>query len=60
MRLSEREEQRKDEDHHDAHEDLKRQTDLDIVHEGVLACRHHKGIRGVENGEAKHTPHSGI
>ena len=34
----EREEQRKDEHHHDAHEDLQRQTYLYIVHEGVLSC----------------------
>ena len=41
----EREEQRKYKDHHDSHQDLERKTDLDEIHEGVLSCRHDKGVR---------------
>ena len=37
MGESEREQQRKDKDHHNAHKYLKRQSDLDIVHEGILS-----------------------
>lgn len=37
LRSSEREDQRKDKDHHYSHEDLKRKSDLDIIHECVLS-----------------------
>ena len=33
----EREEEREDDDHDHSHEDLKREADLHIIHEGVLA-----------------------
>ena len=33
---SEWEEEREDEDHHYAHQDLEREADLYIIHEGVL------------------------
>ena len=33
----EREEEREDDDHHDSHQDLEREADLHIIHEGILA-----------------------
>ena len=49
-----RKQQRQDEGHDHADDNLQRQAYLYVIHKRVATRLHHQRIGGVENGEAKH------